>query len=154
MANNILQIGMFATKPNMSNKIRHAGVIEEVGADRIKVRILQTSACAACKVAGHCNASESKEKLIDVYGQEVSDYQVGEHVVVVASPEVGMRAVAWGFGIPFVLLVLTVFLMVRLTGNEGIAALSSLGTLLPYYLVLYLLRDKLRERLSFGIERE
>ena len=74
--------------------------------------------------------------------------------MVVASPEVGMRAVAWGFGIPFVLLVLTVFLMVRLTGNEGIAALSSLGALLPYYLVLYLLRDKLRERLSFGIERE
>ena len=145
---------MFATKPNMNNKIRHAGVIEEVGADRIKVRILQTSACAACKVAGHCNASESKEKLIDVYGQEGSDYHVGEHFVVVASPEVGMKAVAWGFGIPFLLLVLTVFVVVRLTGNEGVAALSSLGALLPYYLVLYLLRDKLRERLSFGIERE
>ena len=138
----------------MNNKIRHAGVIEEVGADRIKVRILQTSACVACKVAGHCNASESKEKLIDVYGQEGSDYQVGEHVVVVVSPEVGMRAVAWGFGIPFLLLVLTVFVVVRLTGNEGVAALSSMGALLPYYLVLYLLRDKLRERLSFGIERE
>lgn len=152
MANNILLIGMFATKPNMNNKIRHAGVIEEVGADRIKVRILQTSACAACKVAGHCNASESKEKLVDVYGQPTSEYRVGDSVVVVAAPEVGFRAVAWGFGIPFVVLVATVFLMVKLTGNEGLAALASLGALIPYYVVLYLLRDKIRERLSFTIE--
>ncbi|MBR5657270.1 MAG: SoxR reducing system RseC family protein [Prevotella sp.] len=138
----------------MSNKIRHAGVIESVGDDCIKVRILQTSACGACKVAGHCNASQSKEKLIDVYHQTSSDFHVGEHVTVVASPEVGMRAIAWGFGIPFILLVATVFLMVKLTGNEGLAALTSLGALIPYYLVLYVLRDKIRERLSFSIERE
>ena len=138
----------------MSNKIRHAGVIESVGEDCIKVRILQTSACGACKVAGHCNASQSKEKLIDVYHQTSSDFHVGEHVTVVAAPEVGMRAIAWGFGIPFILLVATVFLMVKLTGNEGLAALTSLGTLIPYYLVLYVLRDKIRERLSFSIERE
>ena len=138
----------------MNDKIKHAGVIESVGEDRITVRILQTSACDACKVAGHCNASQSKEKLIDVYNQVNSDFHVGEHVMVVASPGVGMRAVAWGFGIPFILLVATVFLMVKLTGNEGWAALTSLGMLIPYYLVLYLLRDKIRERLSFSIEHE
>lgn len=138
----------------MNDKIKHAGVIESVGEDCISVRILQTSACDACKVAGHCNASQSKEKLIDVYNQVNSDYHVGEHVMVVASPGVGMRAVAWGFGIPFILLVATVFLMVKLTGNEGWAALTSLGMLIPYYLVLYLLRDKIRGRLSFSIERE
>ena len=141
-------------KPNMNNKIRHAGVIEEVGADRIRVRILQTSACSSCKVAGHCNASEGKEKLIDVYGAADDGYRLGEHVVVVASPEVGMRAVAWGFGIPFVVLVATLIVMLRLTGNESLSALVSLGALVPYYLVLYVLRDKIRERLSFGIERE
>lgn len=136
----------------MSNKIKHAGVIESVADDCVRVRILQTSACSACKVANHCNASESKEKLIDVYGSSHAGYQVGERVMVVASPEVGVRAVAWGFGIPFVLLVVVVFIMVRLTGNEGLAALASLVALLPYYLVLYVLRDKIRERLSFGIE--
>ena len=136
----------------MSTKIKHAGVIESVADDCVRVRILQTSACSACKVANHCNASESKEKLIDVYGSSHAGYQVGERVMVVASPEVGVRAVAWGFGIPFVLLVVVVFIMVRLTGNEGLAALASLVALLPYYLVLYVLRDKIRERLSFGIE--
>lgn len=137
----------------MSNKIRHAGVVESVEDGLVRVRVLQTSACAACKVSGHCNASESKEKLIDVYGHEGDGFRKGDDVVVVASPEVGARAVAWGFGVPFVLLVVVVFLMVRLTGNEGLSALCSLAALVPYYVVLYLLRDKIRERLSFGIER-
>ena len=47
----------------MSNKIRHEGVIDSIDEGCVHVRILQTSACAACKVAGYCNAAEAKEKI-------------------------------------------------------------------------------------------
>ena len=50
----------------MNTKISHSGVIEEIQGDGVKVRIVQTSACAACKVAGYCNAADKKEKIIDV----------------------------------------------------------------------------------------
>ena len=39
-----------------------------------------------------------------------------------------------------------------LTGNEATAGLSALGALLPYYAVLYLLRNRHREQFAFDIE--
>ena len=50
----------------MSNKIKHSGVVDGVDGTTVRVRILQSSACSACKVASHCNASETKEKLVEV----------------------------------------------------------------------------------------
>lgn len=51
----------------MKNEIRHLGVVDTVDVGLIKVRITQTSACSSCKMSGNCNASESKEKVVDVY---------------------------------------------------------------------------------------
>ena len=135
----------------MSGRIKHTGVIESVEQNVIRVRILQTSACASCKVAGHCGASESKEKTVEVYGD--FDGRVGEEVTVVASEQVGVNAVILGFGVPFLILIAALYLLIRFTGNEPLAALGSIACLIPYYLVLYQKREKLRERLSFTIER-
>ena len=135
----------------MSNKIKHSGIIESVGPHAIQVRILQTSACASCKVAGHCGASESKEKIVDVYGEY--DGKVGDTVTVVASDQVGVNAVVLGFGVPFLILIFALYVLIRLTGNEPLAALGSIACLIPYYFVLYMNREKLREKLSFTIEK-
>ena len=118
----------------------------------VVVRILQTSACAACKVAGHCNASEAKEKLVDVRCSDVAAYQTGQQVVVSASRDVANRALLLGFGVPFFLLVVVLIVALRLTGNEGVAALSALGALVPYYLLLWLLRDSIGRQVTFQIE--
>ena len=65
----------------------------------MKVRILQTSACAACKVAAHCNASESKEKIVDVLNvANAESLKKGDAVVVSTSGDVaGSAAVLWLF---------------------------------------------------------
>ena len=64
----------------MADIIKHRGVVEKVEGAHVTVRIIQTSACAACSAKGLCNASESKEKQIDVYETNPS-YQIGEEVV-------------------------------------------------------------------------
>ena len=135
----------------MSSKIKHKGIIESVDHHMTKVRILQTSACATCSAAGHCGASESKEKVVDVYG----NYNVreGEEVMVVASEQVGVNAVILGFGVPFLILIAALYLFIALTHNEPLAALGSIACLIPYYLILYRYREKLREKLSFTIEQ-
>ena len=43
--------------------------------------------------------------------------------------------------------------VLKVSGSEGMAALSSLGILIPYYICLNLLRGKLKRRLSFSIEK-
>ena len=137
----------------MSNEISHAGVIESIAEGCVKVRILQTSACASCKVAAHCNASESKIKVVDVCGvANVSSLSVGQSVVVSTSRDVANRALLLGFGLPFLLLVAVLMVVLWITGNEGIAALSAIGSLVPYYLVLWLLRDRISRQVRFEIK--
>jgi len=136
----------------MSTKISHSGVIESVGSDGVSVRIVQTSACAACKVAGYCNAAEKKEKIIEVSCDNSASYQAGQQVTVSTSGSVAARALLWAFGVPFVVLMGVLLLVLLMTGSEGKAALCALLSLIPYYGVLWLLREKMRRQLAFYIE--
>ena len=136
----------------MKDKIRHSGVIDSIEDGCVHVRIVQASACAACKVAGYCNAAESKEKIVDVFCDHAAAYKPGQAVTVTAPGQVASQALLLGFGIPFVLLVGVLVLALLLTGNEGLAALSGLAALLPYYGVLFLFRNRLRTQFAFSIE--
>lgn len=137
----------------MSNKIKHAGVVDGVEGECVRVHILQSSACSACKVAAHCNASETKEKIIDVMDADASHYQKGDQVMVVADTAVGFRASLYGYLLPLILMVVTLVGVLAATHSEGLAAVSALGILIPYYVLLFLMRNKLRNRLSFTLER-
>ncbi|MBR4191298.1 MAG: SoxR reducing system RseC family protein [Prevotella sp.] len=136
----------------MSQKISHSGVVESILDGCVKVRIIQTSACAACKVASHCNAAESKVKIVDVFCCNSSDYSVGQDVTVWASKNVANRALLLGFGVPFLLLVCVLMIALRFVSEEGIAALIALGALVPYYFAIWLMRDRIQRHISFQIE--
>lgn len=136
----------------MSNKIKHNGVVDGVEESCVRVRILQSSACSACKVAAHCNASETKEKIIEVQVADAVKYQLGDSVVVVADTAVGFRASLYGYLLPLLLMVVVLVAVLKITQSEGYAAVSALGILIPYYIGLYLLRNKLRNKLSFSLE--
>lgn len=136
----------------MNNKIRHTGIVDAVEDGCVKVRILQSSACSACKVAAHCNASETKEKLVDVATTASSQYKKGDTVTIVADSSVGFRASLYGYLLPLLLMVVTLIVVLALSHSEGMAALSALGILIPYYLILYFFRNYLKKRLLFELE--
>ena len=138
----------------MGNKISHSGIVENVTEGCVKVRIVQSSACAACKVASHCNAADSKVKIVDVFCGDTSDFSVGQNVIVSASKDVANKALLLGFGIPFLLLICVLLITLRLTNEEGFAALVAVGSLVPYYFMIWLMRDKIQQRISFQIEYE
>lgn len=138
----------------MSNRISHSGIIDSIVGDNVKVRIVQSSACASCQVAGHCNAAESKVKVVNVTGCDTAQYSKGQEVTVWASKDVANRALLLGFGVPFLLLVCVLMLALRLTSDEGIAALVALGSLFPYYILLWMMRDRISRQVSFHIEQK
>ena len=138
----------------MADIIKHRGIVEKIEGSHVVVRIVQTSACSACSAKGLCNASESKEKQIDVYEVNPS-YRIGEEVMLCGSTSMGMRAVLLAFGIPVLLLLAALFITMRVT--DGDALLSSIVALLaviPYYLVIHLMKDKLNKTFSFVIEKQ
>ena len=138
----------------MQAQISHSGIIETVSEEYVSVRILQTSACAACKVSGYCHAAESKEKIVDVFGCDSAKYSTGQEVIVTASMSVARKALVLGFVMPFLLIVCVLVAFLFLTNNEGVAALAALGSLLPYYFLLWLRRDSIRRDISFQIEEK
>lgn len=138
----------------MADIIKHRGKVEKVNGSHVVVRIVQTSACSACSAKGMCNASESKEKLIDVYEVNPS-YQIGEEVVLCGSTSMGMRAVFLAFGIPIFILLAALFIAMRVTDGDALfSAVVSLLAVTPYYLVIYLMKDKLNKTFSFVIEKQ
>ena len=127
--------------------------MESVAEGCVKVRILQTSACAACKVASHCNASDKKVKIVEVFCDDAASYQIGQEVRVTASRQVAANALLLSFGLPFLLLMLILIVTLKLSKNEGVAAIAAIASLVPYYLVLWLFKDRIRQRLAFALER-
>ena len=137
----------------MTNNIKHLGVVESIEGSHVKVRILQVSACSTCSIKGHCNASDMKEKLIDAYNTQHVPYQIGDRVMVCATTSMGMKAVLLAFAIPFVVLLLALFIVMSVTeGDELLSAAISLCTLIPYYLIIYKLKNKMSRTFSFTIE--
>ena len=89
---------------------------------------------------------------MDVICRDTAKYATGQEVVVSTSKEVANRALLLGFGVPLLLMIAALLIVLRWTGDEGIAALTSLGALIPYYVILWLLRDSIRQQVSFRIE--
>ena len=138
----------------MNNNIEHLGVVDSIDGICLKVRIQQMSACSSCKVAKHCSASEQKTKYVDVYDAEAAALlHVGDEVKVKASLSAGYQAVWLGFGVPLLLMLLTILLVANVQSDETVAALAGIAILLPYYIVLYFLRDKLRRKFTFRVEK-
>ena len=136
----------------MTNIIEHRGTVENINGSHIQVRIVQTSACSTCSIKGHCNASESKEKLIDVYDQNATDFHIGQNVMVMGTTSMGMQAVILAFGVPFIVLFITLYITMQITDNELISALLGLLSLIPYYIILYINKGRLRKKFSFDIK--
>lgn len=137
----------------MTNKIKHLGIVENINGSYVQVRIQQTSACSSCSVKAHCNASETKEKLIDVYNRNCLDCQVGDQVWITGETSMGMKAVWLAFVLPFMILLLVLFIAMNLTErDEVVSAIMSLVMLIPYYLIIYMCRKKLSRTFMFTLE--
>ncbi|NDV65110.1 SoxR reducing system RseC family protein [Bacteroides sp. 224] len=136
----------------MANVITHQGIVESIEGSHLFVRIVQTSACASCSVKGHCSSSESKEKIIEISSSDFA-YKIGDKVIVVGETSMGMMAVFLAFIIPFFILVVSLFVCMSVTdNNELLSGLISLGLLIPYYIVLWLNKNKLKKNFSFSIK--
>ncbi len=127
--------------------------MESINGSYLKVRIVQTSACSSCSIKGHCSAAESKEKLIDVYNKEGLDCQIGSQVMISGAASLGMKAVMWAFVFPFAVLLVSLFVSMWITGgDEAVSSLIALCMLIPYYLILFVCREKFRRTFVFVLE--
>lgn len=135
----------------MENVIRHDGIIEKMEHGHVLVRIMQSSACAECKVATHCNIAEQREKLIDVAVADASRWHVGQKVAVTTQLHMAGKALLLGFGLPLILMLMVLAVCMAAGCSEGLTAVFMLSALVPYYAVIGLLRSRISRTISFNI---
>lgn len=133
----------------MGAKIRHDGVVKSIKGNVVQVQFVQQSACAHCEAKGHCNASESKEKVVEVECADASSYSVGDNVVVLASQKVGFIAVLYGAVLPMIVMMITAIATALITKDELLSVFLGLGSLAAYFICLIFFREKLKQTLKF-----
>ena len=136
--------------------IKHDGIIIALNEDGTGlVRIIQTSACAACKAKAMCASAESAEKEMTVVLLGDEQWAVGNEVEVMVQQKMRWKAVVLAYLLPFF-----VMLAVMLIGNtiwavrEEILGTVALCAMALYYLVLGMFKDKLQKEFSFTARKK
>lgn len=137
---------------NTSVCFEQKGIIESVNNNRITVRIDRGSACGHCSAQGLCNLAESTERIIEV-NNSTQLFSIGEWVQVTMSRSMGNKAILLGYFIPFVLFISTLLIFSAYGLPEWITGLVSLLILIPYFIILYIFRERLRRTFSFSIHK-
>ena len=132
--------------------VEHTGYVEEISSGQAKVRILSESACASCHAKGACTAADMKEKVIDVYTNNIKGVEIGKQVVIQGQKSLGLKASMIAYIIPFVLVIITLFLTFAITQDESISGITSLVILVPYFLLVKLYTPKLKKTFVFTIK--
>ena len=135
-----------------SNSVSHRGVVSNVTDGELEVRILSKSACAACHIKSACNIAEMQEKMVVLPKPEDSDFKDGDEVEINMTVAQGNKAVLFAYLIPAVLVIAMIFILNAMNLEQGLNALISIGILVPYYFVVYLFRNKLKEKFQYRIE--
>jgi sigma-E factor negative regulatory protein RseC len=132
--------------------IEHEGIIDHIDGDIARVKIDSVSACASCHAKGACSAADQEEKYLDVplLGAE---YKKGESVFVQVAGHLGFRAVLMGYVYPFLLLMAVLIILLAAGMAELKAGSIALLSMIPYYLLLYLLRHRISKSFTFSIKK-
>lgn len=136
----------------MGQIIEHGGIIHQINGKHIRVQILQESACSGCHAKGVCSAADMQDKYIDV-DADGSDYKVGEQVILYGRSAMGLFAVLLAFVFPFLLILLTLFLLDNYTDNEALSGGIALAILFPYFVIISFFNKKLKSKLKFHIKK-
>ena len=132
--------------------ISHEGVVTKITDDELEIKILAQSACAACHAKSACGMGEQAEKILTVPRPQGKDFELNQKVNVKMAIGQGNKAAVLAYLIPIMLLLGVLFLCLGLNVKEGWAALISIAALVPYYIVLYLRRDKLKQKFDYIVE--
>lgn len=135
----------------MEHRISHEGIITGIDNNNVQVKILSKSACVSCNIKGACNMSEMKEKIIVIPRPNDKELSMGQEVTVSMGLGQANKAVIFAYVIPTIILFSMIFILNYFKVEEGINALISIGSLIPYYLILFLFKDKIKRKFEYEI---
>jgi len=133
------------------NYMEHTGLVTDSNHGRIKIS-LTGSGCSACHNS-LCMLGDSKAKEVEISVTKENGLLAGDEVIVKINPASGYKAVALLYILPFFLMILSLVMVSKSGYSEGLAGLTSLLILVPYFGLLFLLRNQLRSQCTIEVEK-
>ena len=141
-----LDLDSYKTK---KDNIKHEGIISKISENGITVSLKGNVNCEGCKAQSACGVSDSNDKEIEIVNSAQS-FKLNEPVDVVLKRSLGLKAVFWAYVFPFILMFL-VLIITSLFLKEWVAGLFSLAILIPYYFMLFVLKDRFQKAFQVSI---
>jgi len=132
--------------------IEQQGTVEGISGNKVLVRIRQISGCGQCHAKGMCSVTEMKDKIIEAYHSS-PDLSEGDTVFVGMKRSMGNKAVILGYMIPFILMISVLLALDSPEIKEWVTGVAAMVILVPYYLTLYLFRNRLRKTFTFILSK-
>lgn len=136
---------------DVNNIIQHEGIVQETENESVLVKITSLSACSGCHAQGVCGMVGKEDKVIRIAGN--FSVKEGDPVTVIMNKSMGYLAVLLSYVFPFFLVITTLFIMNAMSFHELASGLLSLGVLLPYYLIIYLFRNRINNEFTFSLKK-
>jgi positive regulator of sigma E activity len=131
--------------------ISHEGVVTKANGDGVvEVTITAGSACSGCHAQSACGMGSSEKKVISV--KSLKSYKPGEIVTVIMEQAQGIKAVIIGYVLPFAVLIAVFIAMTIAHAGELLSAHVSFASLGFYYIVVWLLRERINRKFTFKIK--
>lgn len=130
-------------------QIEHDGIVKSILGDSMIVEILSKSACSGCNARSLCSSSEQTVKEVSVVINPGEQYAEGDKVTIVAAQSLGIVAVVICYVLPVVIMLLLMALLTSMHLSDVVVGAAALGVLVPYFLVIYMMRDKFKKKFIF-----
>lgn len=135
--------------------IKHSGEVIRVEGNKVYVRMIVDSACSGCHARAVCGVDESKDKVVEVVTMSANEYSVGDNVdVALRQKSMGAISVLLAYVVPFFILTLLLVGVLAMGGSEHVAAFLALAGVALYYVGLWTLRDKVKNKIEFKITKQ
>ena len=136
----------------MKGQVDHIGKVVSITPQTTTVAFTSHAACLSCKAAALCGMAEAEQKAVQVPTDPYASYAVGDEVKIVLKATMGIKAVWLAYFLPLLLLLAVSLGLIWAGVGELAAGLSGIGAVALYYLLLYLLREKLQNEYVFTIQ--
>lgn len=138
-----------STKSSNTDVYTHSGIISEMRDSSLLVSLDGNVHCESCRANGTCGISDSGLKVVEIPYAD-SSFKLNEQVNVVLNKSLGLKAVFWAYVFPFFLMISTLLIATSFLA-EWMAGLLSLLILVPYYTILYFLRNFFKRTFEISI---
>ena len=134
---------------NLTNTIQHRGIVQKSDNNSVLVIIKAHTACSGCHAEGECAMSGMEEKVIEVTGSYT--VKQGDDVTVHMNKSTGYKALLLAYLIPLLIIVTVLIILTLLKVPELTAGILSVAMLIPYFMALFLLRNRFKSRFSLTL---